>query len=251
MADLWSSTQQDRVSAVKRGLEFRKGVDVNYPGDALGNRTLHLACKNGNSQIVKLLLAHPLILPNAVNRLNQTPLHVACHYGQAEIVRLLLSDSTVEANLLDTSGKPPLAIAIEYDYVEIAKLMIAMRQRVSPWTSYAWDEGPRRRGAAALVGAYFEDLVLVRNEVRRSLGLTVSLVAELFAMVVFYSDGLLKLRMAGAPLAENSYFRITKRLPLELQKVLCNVTYASSALGVKREHSETAFRKLARMLFVK
>lgn len=67
---------------------------------------LHIACKQGNLQIVQLLLKQPNIDLNANDVLKfiyfnaemQNPLHYACQNGNIDIVKLLLNQKGIDKN---------------------------------------------------------------------------------------------------------------------------------------------------------
>ena len=61
--------------------------------------------------------------------------------------------------------------------------------------------------------------------------------AEVFALVVFLCDGLLKIKeenMSGAA----RFFRMAKELPLELQMVLCHRVVGSMRMNIPGKQSE-------------
>ena len=86
-----------------------------------------------------------------------------------------------------------------------------------------------------------------RHEVRVELGWFEENAGEIFALVVFLSDGLLDITeesMTGA----TRFFRIAEQLPLELQMVLCYRVVGSKGENIPREERELAFKNLARQL---
>ena len=82
------------------------------------------------------------------------------------------------------------------------------------------------------------------------LGLLDLLAAEAFALTVFLCDDLFHLN----PIASNQaaaafrFFTIVKRMPMELQMVLCRRVVGSAKNSILRKDSEAAFKSLARFL---
>jgi len=101
------------------------------------------------------------------------------------------------------------------------------------------------------------DLTLVRREVRVKLGVLDELAAEIFALTIFLCDDLLQLKpplVSSKPTAATAaavrFFAITKRLPMELQMLLCHRVVASSKQNILHRDSEPAFKSLARILLL-
>ena len=83
-----------------------------------------------------------------------------------------------------------------------------------------------------------------RHAVRAELGLVDEMAAEMFALVVFVSDGLLQINeMTSSPAAR--FFSIAAQLPLELQMVLCFRQVGSGKEIISGKDSEVAFKFLA------
>ena len=85
--------------------------------------------------------------------------------------------------------------------------------------------------------------------VRLELGLLDELAAEVFALVVFVSDGLLQAKDTTTPSPAARYFAIVAQLPLELQMVLCYRLVGSAEEIISGKESEMAFKELARRLW--
>jgi len=85
--------------------------------------------------------------------------------------------------------------------------------------------------------------------VRVQLGLLDELAAEMFALVVFVSDGLLQIKDTP-PLPAARYFKIARRLPLELQMMLCFRQVGSNKEIIQGKETEMAFKELARRLIL-
>ena len=114
--------------------------------------------------------------------------------------------------------------------------------------------------------------VRTRHEVRVELGFREKMAAEIYALVVFVSDGLLCVRGAttttttiaatppvAAGVAHDTFttvstagaarfFKIAERLPLELQMMLCNIVLGFREDIISSNLTEVEFRDLARRI---
>ena len=116
---------------------LQKGVDVNVRSPyeksdwATGEDTpLHLAVRQNNPDIVKLLIAKGADV-NATNQDVWTPLHTAAQYGHPEMVKLLIeagADVNAEGGWDSVNcrreGFTPLFYAESQRHLEVAKLLI-------------------------------------------------------------------------------------------------------------------------------
>ena len=91
-----------------------------------------------------------------------------------------------------------------------------------------------------------------RHVVRIELGFYDDVAAEMFALVVFVSDGLLRVGESSDPTppATSRFFSIASRLPLELQMVLCYRLVESGKEILPGKYSEVAFKELAKKFLV-
>jgi len=89
--------------------------------------------------------------------------------------------------------------------------------------------------------------VETRHRVRQEMGWYDEAAAEMFALVVFVSDGLLQINDT-TPSPAAKFFSIVARLPLELQMVLCFRQVGSAKDIIPGMESEVAFKELARKL---
>jgi len=101
---------------------------------------------------------------------------------------------------------------------------------------------------ASLLERIKDNLVETRHQMRVELGLLDELAAEMFALVVFVSDGLLQVKDTTTPPPEARSFDITRQLPLELQMVLCHRVVGSAKDIIPGKESEVAFKWLAKSL---
>ena len=70
----------------------------------------------------------------------------------------------------------------------------------------------------------------------------------MFALVVFVSDGLLEIKDTTTRTPAARFFSIARRLPLELQMMLCHRVVGSAKEIISGKDSEVAFKELARRL---
>ena len=75
--------------AIRMFLNYRRKVDVNFTGGALGNTALMWACLRGQAAIVSKLLAFPMVDVHAKNKAGSTALDIARELQMLEIARLL------------------------------------------------------------------------------------------------------------------------------------------------------------------
>ena len=84
---------------------------------------------------------------------------------------------------------------------------------------------------------------------RVELGLLDALAAEMFALVVFVSDGLMQINDTTTPSPAARFFSVAAQLPLELQMVLCFHQVGSGKEIIPGKEREVAFKELARKLW--
>jgi len=85
----------------------------------------------------------------------------------------------------------------------------------------------------------------VREEIRLELDYFEEVAAEVFALVVFVSDGLLEVRQADEANPALGFFLLALRLPLELQMLLCRRVVGLSEENILTQEREAAFKSLA------
>jgi len=100
----------------------------------------------------------------------------------------------------------------------------------------------------SLLERFMANPILTRHEVRVKLGVLDELAAEVFALTVFLCDDLLQLKPASNPAAAARFFAIAKRLPMELQMILCHLVVRSKKQNIRLNDSEVPFKSLARIL---
>jgi len=99
----------------------------------------------------------------------------------------------------------------------------------------------------SLLERFKSDAAETRHAMRVEIGWYDELAAEMFAIVVFVSDGLLQINdTPRSPAAR--YFSIARRLPLELQMIVCHRVVGSTKGIIPGKDSEVAFKELAQNL---
>ncbi|OUM58897.1 hypothetical protein PIROE2DRAFT_64118 [Piromyces sp. E2] len=100
----------------------RKKVNLNEIIKEDQNTPLISACRQGNEEIVKLLIRNGANV-NKENIHGFTPLIEACQCNRKNIVKILI-DQGAEVNKGNINGDTPLIIAFRYGYSDIIKILI-------------------------------------------------------------------------------------------------------------------------------
>jgi hypothetical protein len=110
-------------------LEFTKIIEE-HPGavnqEVNGETLLHIACDNGKTDIVEIILNAGCEL-NKLNDEGETPLHLAVYRGYKNIVTLLLKHKA-DPLLKNLQGKDSFTYAREFDEIEIMKILDTFRE---------------------------------------------------------------------------------------------------------------------------
>jgi len=105
------------------------------------------------------------------------------------------------------------------------------------------------RGAKTLLERFKKNPEEIRHQVRVELGLLDDLAAEMFALMVFVSDGLLQVKKpVDTPPPAAKFLNVATQLPLELQMVMCYCFVGSSKEIISGKDSEVAFKDLAKRI---
>ena len=266
---LCDAAEDGRVSDVSSLLRDHPDINVNWtnPDNDDPWTALHNASYCGHVEVVKLLLAFPDINANLKDSNGQTPLSFACESGQVSVVQLLLKDYRVDVTLADNDGRTPLWWASRYGHHEVIEWLIASGRDLGDIANkkgkYGWDgkdqtalEIARKKGKTEVVSVlkiFMANPAQTRRDLRVKLGVLNELAAEVFALTVFLCDDLLQLKptshLAATPdHAVTRFFAIAKRLPMELQMILCHRAAGSMKQNILHKDSEAAFKSLARIL---
>jgi len=230
------------------------GFDVNMDHGGVFT-LLHHACQgDSRSAVIPLLLAHPDIDVNVKNKIGSTSFYYAC-YGRPSCVREMLKDSRVKVNEPAKNGHTPLWIAAYDGHLYVIKWWIASGREMDlgkPGDGRTDAIGAakewRTTGVVTLLERFKQNPEETRHAVRLELGWYDEAAAEMFAIVVFVSDGLLQIKETTIPSPAGKFFSIAAQLPLELQMVLCYRVVRSPKEIIPGKESEAAFKALAERL---
>jgi len=229
------------------------GFDVNKDHSGYGRTLLQIACyRDRRSTVIPLLLAHPDIDVNMKDTNGSTPFYYAC-CGRPSCVREMLKDSRVKVNEPSDDGYTPLWNAAWCNSLDIIEWWIASGREmdfgkpgdVDKTDAIGMAKEYGRTEVVTLLERFKENSVKIRHAVRVELGFLDALAAEMFALVVFVSDGLLQLNGTTTPSPAARFFTIAAQLPLELQMVLCYRVVGSAKEIISGKDSEVAFKFLA------
>jgi len=250
--DLNSYITLNNVSQVKAVLSLGLPLSLNQ-GQLIS------ACTKGHGEIVSLLLAHPEVDPNKPDLQGWTAFAWCFHYGKEDATIRMLADPRVDVNQLDLHSRTPLWWAARDGQTKVIKLLLANSRTIDVTTR----GGSGNRSTAAenartgdhlaladLLDAYQRDPVMVRQQLRRELGMEETLAAEVFAVLVLLSDGFLahreNTRFTEAERLARRFLVIGEQLPLELQMVLCNRMFGLASSIQLSMNTEPAFRLVVR-----
>jgi len=168
----------------------------------------------------------------------------------------MLKDSRVIVNEPAIDGHTPLWWAATWGNLDAIKWWIASGREMDLGEPGDVDKTDAIGAAmkydntevGTLLERFKENPMEIRHTLRVELTWYDEAAAEMFALVVFVSDGLLQVKDTTTPPPEARSFDITRQLPLELQMVLCHRVVGSAKDIIPGKESEVAFKWLAKSL---
>ena len=237
------------MDKLKEILMRNPDLDVNWKNGGEGDTALHIACQNDRASI---LLDHPDIDVNTINSCKRSPFLVACRMGGISCVRLLLKDSRVD---LSHGGFTPLFWAASADQIGVIKWWIASGKEMDLGQqgdkcadAIGVAKEKRRTEVVTLLERFKENAKDTRKAMRLESSWYDDAAADMFALVVFVSDGLLQINDTTTTTPAARFFSIAAQLALELQIMLCFRLVGSGKEIISGKDSEVAFKSLAKRL---
>jgi len=231
----------DHEGVVKMLLaDSRVNPDAPTVGDVA---TLITCCQNGQANMVRLLLDHPRVdINNHANSLNYTPLKGAACSGRLFVTQMLLAESKlVDTTVVSNPGA--------FHWQGMAASEAARSHLTAPTTI----KSPKPEDCVAiaeLIDAYQTDPEGTRFTLWTLPGIRERMISAVYALVVFFSDGLLVLKPGAEFTPLGRFLLMTRSLPQELQSVMCCRLFGSPQDSIPSAHSEKAFASLARALLL-
>ena len=251
-----------RLDTMLSILECYPELDINAKSCS-GDTALMCASMRNNDNVVKFLLAHPDIDTNKSTLNGETALSLGCWNGATSIVKLLLLNPSVDAANQNKQGCTPLWDAVYSGHINTINWLIASDKHLGDvkndkgsWmstgsrTAIELATGLSRHEIAELLKRFVVRPKQIKHEIRVNLKFKNAMASELFSLVVFLCDDLVKEIDSGISdlCVSSRFFAITKRLPMELQMVVCNRAVGSAKDTILTKDSEPAFMTLAASL---
>ena len=198
---MWAAVESGDAKKVAELMRQDPGFDVNMDQDDSGWTLLHYACdRDSRSAVIPLLLAHPDIDVNRKTIDGCTPFFNSCQ-GNTYCVRELLKDSRVKVNEPATNGYAPLLNAARDGHLDVIRWWLASGRDIDlgkPGDIFFTDaiaaaKNYGRKEVVSLLERFKSDATQTRRPMRLELGWYDEAAAEMFALVVFVSDGLLQI----------------------------------------------------------
>jgi hypothetical protein len=252
---LYFATEIGDEKWVRKIFSEHPNTDVNWINDLDFDRTaLHAACQKGRERMVSLLLAHPNIDVNRISKFNYTPLIRVCINGDINCLRLLLDDPRVKLNEVSETGSSAIIHAVEVENFDSVKVWIASGREMALESAIKCAKRTTRADMVLILKKFRDKPEKTRHDIRLELNWYNERAARFFCQVVFLCDGLLKIKGKDEDISSASnasrFFRIARKLPLEIQTILCCRVVDSSEDIIPSKCIESGFRELARALWI-
>jgi len=198
--------------------------------------------------------------------MGDSPFYLACLLGLPSAARLLLADSRVK-NITAVNSENRTALwylaffGYHKDKLDTIKVWIASGRDIDlgPPGDFQRDaimaaerassrtetEKKSRLETIDLMKRFGRNPVRTRRDIRVELGWTRLLAFDVFALVVFVSDGLLEIKTPDVANPASRFFGIMQGLPMELQMIVCYRLAKSAGEIISSKESEWAFVNLS------
>jgi hypothetical protein len=256
-----NAINHDDTEELKKVFDSAPEVDVNRMYANVNNWSpLHHATFHEKMNCLKFLLARPDIDVNLKVSGGQTPLHTAMTQKKLESMKLLLKDPRIDKWAKDDFGMTPLQIAGDASvlFLKGMEWWIVLDEEFSKPTLddevlYALKPAKTQRKLTnlrhlAYIAGRDPRFTQFDLKLRHNVGTARSFF--LFAVVVLSCDGFLETKKEKTD-NTTRFFNIARRVPMEIQMILCHRAYGSTKEIVKTDDLDFGLRKwveLERML---
>lgn len=264
-----SLAMDPQMKNVKRILKKMNGDFINWKNPQDGGWTaLHLVCWTGQIHFVVLLLKQPGIDVCTKDNNGRSAFWMACSRGHSRIVGIMCNDDRVNVNEVMPNGYTPLSLAASCGHLNCIALMIASKRylhlgvdgtnsdpinetnRIDRFVTDEWQD--QIDSCGVLLKRFKKNPKETRRLIRIELGVCDEISSDLFALIVFVCDGYLTLPVTGSPTKKQKqaarFFKMTQRLPMELQMVVCYRYAQGMKNNITSVLAETAMKKLVKNL---
>ena len=122
LVELCKAIEENDVAGVQKLLQTdNKTIYLNQ--SETKQCPLHLACKLGSLDIVRLLMGDERVDVNKQNEKGETPFFVACLFERVEVVKLMMENEKVDVDCMDHSKITPFYDACQKGILELIKLL--------------------------------------------------------------------------------------------------------------------------------
>ena len=113
---------EHRANDILKSFQKKKHIDINRASHNDNCTALHLAVRETNTKIVRMLLRSGAKV-NVQAHGAQLPLHLAAIRGRPKIVEMIL-EKTEHIDMRDDSGNTALHYAVINDHLEVSKMLL-------------------------------------------------------------------------------------------------------------------------------
>ena len=241
---LYIACYHNYIGIAKLLLE-RPDIDINKPNTNKEQTPFFAACFHNGIEIVKLLLKRPEIDINQSNKFNITPFYCACYHDHIELVKILLERSDIDINKTNNSLETPLYNACNQNRIEMVKLLLE-RHDIDINKQNHYGNTPLHR---AWFNNNMEIVKLLLNHpkinpfIKNNEGefyftqkdpakemIKLQQITELFIIIHLSKSSEVK-----------GFFKINKKLPIEVNMRIANLVYDSSKIIIKEKIIEDVY----------
>src|SRR6185437_16183295 len=222
-------------------------IDVNAQMDN-GSTALSLACSSRKMDIIDILLNDPRINVTLSNVCGTNIIYDSCLMNRLHVLEKILEhdDSSEIIDKRLANGQTPLSIAIKCGHTNVYKLLMMEGRKLdfqyARWKvikSASWQSYVDMNWLNRCINSHYQARIDLLKEAK----IFNKDIATLFVLILLYDDGYLASRSLWL-VAWDRFLQIAVKLPIELQMLLCNLTFQSAHQFIPSMHIKNAFQKI-------